>query len=235
MKHIIFTFISLCLVAPVSAQSITFEESEHDEHVLTPEEEAEFYQNMTLNSLLNLKAGRAGGFRFAQTTWNECAEEITGNYYGYNCAKSRGISVILKKFIDTHFYTCVDAGLAAQGGGVVNELHIVHAGILGDRNHSPKSNHAENRAIDVKSFEMKLTNGKTKKFVFEGNQDAKFFGAFRKCWGNIVKTYNGCPLYQNNASLTASIGKENADHQHHLHTSVPYCVNGKYSPLYYQK
>ena len=206
-------------------------EAEQHEHVLTPEEEEAYYDNyFTKDADFFIQ-----NFRFAQTYWYECTDEITGNYSGYNCASRRGISDILNKFMNNYMHQCVDAGLAAQGGGRVAELHVIHAGILGDRNHSPRSLHAENRAIDIKSFDMKLTSGAVKKFNFATAAHKPFFQAFRRCWGQVVNRYNGCPLINNNPGLTGSIGWEDRNHQNHMHTSVPYCVGGKYRPEYFQR
>lgn len=205
------------------------EEVDADEGVMTPEEEIEFEKASQTG------VSKAFTYKFAQTSWKECVDTVTGNYYGYKCASSRGISVILKSFMDQHMYKCVNAGLAAQGGGTLDDFHIVHAGIKGDPNHSPRSLHAENRAIDIKSIEVKLTTGSVKNFVFEGSSSSAFFGAFRSCWGKVVRDYNTCPYYKGTASLTGSIGKEDSRHQHHMHTSVPYCISGNYGPYYYQK
>jgi hypothetical protein len=202
---------------------------ETDSHVFSPEEEELFFNQQSQGQ------EKATSFKFAQTTWKECSDVVTGNYYGYKCANSRKISSILKSFMDKHLYKCVNAGLAAQGGGTVDDIHIVHAGIFGDPRHSPRSMHAENRAVDIKSLEVKLTNGSVKTLVYEGTKNRKFYTAFRKCWGGIVRDYNQCPLYKGNAGLTGSIGWENKDHQHHMHTSVPYCIKGKYGAYYYQK
>jgi hypothetical protein len=242
MKYFFLTLLSLSFIAcgqnnqaqrslastEAPLQTSSLEEIEDDSSVLNPEMENEFL------NLLNI-GEKATAYRFAQTSWKECSDEISGNYEGYKCASSRGISVILKHFVDTHIYKCVDAGLAAQGGGVVDELHIVHAGIQGDRNHSPRSLHAEARAVDIRSLEMRLTNGKVKNFVYKGTANRAFYTAFRKCWGQVVHNYNGCPYYRNDAGLTGSIGWENKDHQNHMHTSVPYCVKGSYGSYYYQK
>lgn len=206
-----------------------FSSDETDEAVLTPEQELEYFSSLEV-------FGKALTYRFAQTTWNECSDWVTGNYYGYNCVRSRGISVILKKFIDAHMYKCVNRGLAAQGGGTVSEFHIVHAGIFGDPRHSPRSLHAENRAIDIKSLEVLLTNGTTRNIVYAGAQNREFFKAFRSCWGDIVRTYNGCPTYNGVLMYTGSIGWEDSNHQRHLHTSVPYCLSNKtYGPYYYRR
>ena len=205
------------------------EELETDQGVMTPEEEVEYEKTYFPGS------AKAFTYKFSQTSWKECVDVVTGNYYGYKCATSRGISVMLKSFMDQHMYKCVNAGLAAQGGGTVDDYHIVHAGIKGDPNHSPKSMHAENRAIDIKSIEVQLTSGAVKNFVFSGTSSNPFFGAFRSCWGKVVRDFNSCPYYKGTASLTGSIGKEDGNHQHHMHTSVPYCVSGNYGPYYYQK
>lgn len=204
------------------------DEIDTDEHVLSPAAEEDYMNTPGL--------GKATSFKFAQTTWKECLDALyTGNYYGYNCASSRGISVVLKKFMDGYMYQCVNEALAAQGGGRVGDLHIVHAGIFADPRHSPRSMHSENRAIDIKSMEVKLTSGVVKNFIYEGTKNRAFYTAFRTCWGRSVSKGNGCPLYKNSYLLTASIGWENSDHQHHMHTSVPYCINGSYGPYYYQK
>jgi hypothetical protein len=205
------------------------DEIDADQGVMTPEQEVEYEKTYFPGST------KAFTYKFAQTNWKECVDTVTGNYTGYNCASSRGISVMLKTFMDQHMYKCVNAGLAAQGGGTVLDYHIVHAGIKGDPNHSPRSMHAENRAIDIKSMEVKLTSGAVRNFVFAGSTNSAYFNAFRSCWGGVVNKYNSCPLYKGSATLTGSIGKEDGNHQYHMHTSVPYCVSGSYGPYYYQK
>lgn len=202
---------------------------ETDQHVLSPAQEDEYFSTYFPG------ANKASAFRFPQTTWRECDDVVTGNYYQANCSNSRGISVILKKFMDEHMYKCVNAGLAAQGGGSVNDFHIVHAGIFADPRHSPRSLHSENRAIDIKSMEIQLTSGAVKNFVYQGTSARPFYTAFRSCWGKIVHDFNGCPYYRSTPGLTGTIGWENANHQHHMHTSVPYCVGGNYGTYYYQK
>lgn len=207
-------------------------DEETDDHVMTPEEEEAFLKAEEDNKL----QGKASHqFKFPQTSWKECTDLITGNYYGYKCSNGRKISQILKKFMDTHIAKCVDRGLAAQGGGKMDDLHIVHAGIFGDPRHSPRSMHAENRAIDIKSMEVKLTNGQVKKFVYAGTTNRAFYQAFRQCWGEVVKVNNNCPYYKGTPSLTATIGWEDKNHRHHMHTSVPYCVGGQYAGFYYRK
>lgn len=215
-----------------TAQTLV-EEGDDVDHtrIITPDEEDEylrgFWRSFSVQPL----------YRFKQTEWGECSEAITGNFKGYACSDHRAISVILKKLLADNIYTCINKGLAAQeGGGTVADLHIVHNGITGDARHSPKSLHAENRAIDIVSLEMKLADGRVKSFVYEGKTNRTFYTAFRNCWGRTLKAKNGCPYYQgSNILYTGSIGWENKDHQHHLHVSAPHCVSGSYTSLYYQR
>ena len=208
-------------------QSLDANEMETDAGVMSPLEEEEY------RTYFSAKAGSE--YKFAQTVWNECADKPTGNYTGAACAKSRGMSVMLKTFIQSHMHKCIDQGLAAQGGGKVSSYHIVHAGIFADPRHSPRSLHAENRAIDIKSLQLKLTNGTSRTLVYEGTPNRAFYKAFRNCWGEIVHTYNGCPYASGVVGYTGSIGWENKDHQHHMHTSIPYCVGSSYGDYYYQR
>lgn len=227
MRYILILLMTLVFGPAAFAEG----DDEHHTRMIRPEEEQQYRQSFWGQFSIS-----STPMRFSQTTWNECSEAITGNYFGYACAERRNISVILKKFMNDHIYTCVNKALAAQGGGTVAELHIIHDGITGDARHSPRSLHAENRAIDVKAFEMKLHDGSVKKFTYAGTTNRAFYTAYRNCWGEVVHTYNGCPYVNgSNKMYTGSIGWENADHQQHLHMSVPYCVGGKYSTAYYQR
>lgn len=166
--------------------------------------------------------------QFPQTQWNECASIVTGNYIGFDCAQNRGISVILNSYLQQKLITCVDAGLAAVEAGPANVIHVTHAGIAADANHSPRSLHSHKRAIDVKSIAVQFTNGAEKTFDYALFSSRPFYVGLRKCWGKVVHDGNGCPYYQGNPSLTGSIGWENTAHGRHMHLSVPYCVNGSY-------
>lgn len=205
------------------------EEHEHA-HVFTPEEEAQFY----------FEANQKGDFgilefRFEQTSWRECTDFVTGNYTGYNCANRRGISSILKTFMDDHMPKCVQKGLDAIGEGQLDQLHIIHDGILGDRRHSPKSMHAENRAIDIRAFKITTYDSRELNLRFNDRNNRDFYNAFRQCWGETIQSENGCPLYNGVVGRTGSIGWEDRNHQNHMHTSVPYCVNGQYGSYYYRR
>lgn len=172
-------------------------------------------------------------FRFSQTLWDECNEAVTGNYLSYGCARRRHISVILKSFLADHIYKCVDQALAAQGGGISDEIHITHAGIAGDRRHSPRSLHAENRAVDIKVIKVRLTNGLSRQFTYAKIGNRPFYTALRNCWGKTVSQFNECPLYRGTPLYTGSIGWENRNHGRHMHMSVPYCYNNRHGSYYW--
>lgn len=174
-------------------------------------------------------------FRFAQTRWDECNEAITGNYLDYGCARRRHIATIFKGFLNDHIYKCVDQAMAAQGGGVSEQIHITHAGIAGDRRHSPRSLHAENRAMDVKVIKVELTDGRTRQFTYSKLGNRPFYTALRNCWGKSVSQYNECPLYRGTTLYTGSIGWENRNHGRHMHLSIPYCYNNRHGSYYWRR
>jgi hypothetical protein len=231
MTTVLEKSISLFATVLLAVLSITTAHShEGHAHTLTPEEEELFYQQAYQKGDFEIL-----NFRFEQTDWRECTDRVSGNYNGYNCANRRGISVVLKEFIDNHMGSCVQAGLDKVDGGTLEDLHIIHAGILGDRRHSPRSMHAENRAIDIKAFRVTNTKGFTKTYTYKGSTNRSFYQAFRNCWGQTIKTYNNCPTYRGDIGRTGSIGWEDSNHQSHMHTSVPYCVNGRYGSYYYNR
>lgn len=202
------------------------QEHEHEHGaVFTPEEEAEW--SASAKSL---------AFRFAQTKWKECRDDITGNYTGFGCTNRRNISVILRDYLLRNVEDCAEEALRKIGiNSTVRDTHIVHVGIQGDRNHSPRSLHAESRAVDIKSIELSLRNGGSRKFTFQSSSSDSFYRPFRQCWGRKVNQQNGCPLISGNPERTGSIGKEDRNHRKHMHLSIPYCVRGQYSSLYFRR
>lgn len=206
------------------------EEDHSHAHTLSPEEERRFYEQAYQKGQFEILE-----FKFPQTDWRECTDNITGNYTGYNCANRRRVSVILKDFMDEYMPVCVQEALDSVGEGELDQLHITHDGILGDRRHSPRSLHAENRAIDIKLFRVRFYDGSEKSFEFKDQKNRNFYRAFRKCWGRTVSEKNSCPLYSGNVERTGSIGWEDKNHQYHMHTSVPYCVSGSYGSYYYRR
>ncbi|MDD0852176.1 hypothetical protein HBN50_03665 [Halobacteriovorax sp. GB3] len=225
-KGLVLAAMSLVLANAPMAQE---EQHEHAK-VFNPQEEQEFYNQALQKGELEIL-----DFRFSQGSWYECEDMVTGNFSGYKCASRRQVSQILNEYMMEHMQGCVQEALDEQDGGTIEKMHIVHDGILGDRRHSPRSLHAENRAIDIRSFELNLTDGSKKSYVYEKLENREFFTTFRKCWGRVVHENNGCPVYKNNIMRTGSIGWEDKNHQHHMHTSVPYCVSGKYGSYYYNR
>lgn len=200
------------------------EEIDDSSSVLTPEQEEMYTDEMQHFRKL-----------FPQTTWKECVDYVTGNYTGYNCSNRRGISVILKNFMEDHFLTCANEGLKNYNGKTAIDLHVQHDGIQGDARHSPRSLHAEARAVDVDSIVVTYSGGVSERLSFKGSKHQNFFNGFRSCWGQKVKTHNGCPTAGGSIAKTGSIGKEDKNHQNHLHVSVPYCVSGRYGSGFYQR
>lgn len=223
----------LILMTLISFQSygqmeIAHEEPEGHEHStpFTPEEEENFFRDLETGS-----NSRQKGI-FPTTSWNECTNrKVTGNYINYRCTRQRKISNILLEFMRENFEVCVDKA-AKSNNWRMTDFHIVHKGIFGDANHSPRSLHAPGRAIDIADIIVKTPSGE-KKMNFKKYGNGEFFRTFRKCWGETVTTQNECPSYRGKVSWTGSIGKEDRNHQKHLHVSVPYCINGSHAGNYF--
>jgi hypothetical protein len=172
---------------------------------------------------------------FPETKWNECSDKVTGNYAELACSKVRGISVILNSYLQDRLIGCVSQAITELGGEAAQAIHVTHAGIAGDPNHSPRSLHAVKRAVDVKIIEATYANGEKSVFEYSKLSNRPFYKALRICWGKVVNTYNGCPYYAGNPERTGSIGWENSAHGRHMHLSVPYCVNGAYGGYYWRR
>lgn len=236
LKRILLTLVLLISFGTVAHEiRVTYEYSQkpkNDAHefVLNPEQEKKYLREIEQSDDFHLL-----DFRFAQTKWYECSDPITGNFTNYQCNDRRGIAVILKRFMDDYLPHCVQSALDTISGGELEDLHIIHDGILGDRRHSPRSLHAENRAIDIRAFRVTTLENGTQTYAFADNKNEAFFNGFRRCWGRSVHENNGCPKYAGSFLRTGSIGKEDRNHQHHLHTSVPYCYRGDYGRYYYKR
>ena len=226
MKLFLILFLTLCFTSACSSNVFYAEET--DSSIIEPDLEELYIQKLTENNI-DFKQ------RFAQTKWFECDELITGNFSGFSCSNKRAISVILSGFIQDHFFRCVNYSLKKIKKPQASEVHIVHLGILGDANHSPKSLHSEARAIDIDAVEIRDKKNKVSVFNFKNDTNDEFYTHLRTCWGETVSEYNGCPILFEKEELTASIGKENPRHQNHLHISVPYCIQGQYSDLYFKR
>lgn len=220
---------SLCLVLILFFSTTVFASYNSDVHemedgssVLSFEEELLYYQSQDFDWKSNTK-------------WRECQDYVTGNYSGFRCSNNRGISVILKNFMQDHFLKCTNQGLKGYNGKTAADLHITHDGIQGDANHSSRSLHAAARAIDIDSMVITYSNGTSERLSYGKKNHRIFFENFRSCWGQVVRRHNNCPYYRNNPRLTGSIGHEDANHQRHVHISVPHCVGGQYSGRYFSR
>lgn len=193
-------------------------------HVLNPEEEVLYFKALKKQKRI-----------FPRLNWNECSDyRMTGNYLGYSCSKRRSISVILFEHLTDNVLTCIEEASSTLNY-TVRDFHLVHKGIFADARHSPRSLHSEGRAIDLAEIKVRTFEKGWITFNYLRHGKGKFFKSFRDCWGSSVHFYNGCPLHEETLTLTGSIGKENQDHQRHLHLSIPYCHDGKYLGDFYKR
>jgi hypothetical protein len=162
------------------------------------------------------------------TEWNECRGDLRANYVDDRCSKERFISPALKLYLLRDFEGCVNVGLIRSGRRSAKRVTIIHKGIMADGRHSPESLHSFGRAIDIHSIKIKYSLFKNETINFEELGDRTFYNELRACWGKVINAKGGCPLIEDNVELTGSIGKEDEDHQRHLHLSVPFCANGLY-------
>lgn len=178
-----------------------------------------------------------------QVNWDECAggsqsgrqsenfsEGMIGGYFldTPNRCGDRRISKNLMDFINNHLAQCIQDSLGDQGvSGNVSSVMIGHRGITGDTNHSSRSLHSVNRAIDVATFHIKLDNGEVLERSANNLQRTEphmaFFASFRSCWSEkIVENHEAnCP----GSVPKGTIGCEDSNHQGHIHLSLPYCPN----------
>jgi len=215
-KYLVLVTISLTLGQVASAQ-------EHNHATtLSPEQEKLLF--------LGVKDGRKSR---DLTTWNECRGDVEAYFLGSKCSKERVISPTLKKYINSDFLSCVNEALLFSGRDNTSEIEISHKGIMADVRHSPLSLHSFGRAIDIHSIKVRYSIFRRESFNFEADGDASFFSTLRLCWGRVILEKNQCPLFENKFELTGTIGKEDEDHQKHLHLSVPFCQSGNYSEDYF--
>ncbi len=194
-------------------------------HTFTPLEEEDFFQSTF--KYLSSKAN------FPITTWNECRDRtIEGNYIGYRCSRKRTISKVLFSYLKTHFISCVREAAFANGDTDIKDISIEHKGIFADSRHSPDSLHGQGRAIDIKSISYKLSFFRKVTMNHESDGHGAFYTTLRECWGEKIKRNNNCPLFEDDPYLTGSIGKDDEDHQIHMHLSVPVCSNSEYLEPY---
>jgi hypothetical protein len=95
---------------------------------------------------------------------------------------------------------------------------------MGDHRHQAegRSLHNVGLAMDVRAIEV---NGRTYVYENSDSETRKFFDKMRQCWGAAVESERpNCLASRKDHMPQGTIGKENADHQHHLHLSFPFCV-----------
>lgn len=172
---------------------------------------------------------------FSVTKWNECSEDVTGNYSTFGCSKNRRMAVIFKGLMADSIYSCVDKALKATGySHSAEKIHIQHMGISCDRAHNRRSLHCQERAIDIKALKVNLTNGGFAQFSYSKLGNQKFYESLRDCWGRSVVRGNECPIRRSYAR-TGSIGREDRRHGRHLHLSLPVCHAGRHVGSYFLK
>jgi hypothetical protein len=233
MKGYLLVIICLFYLSPTSAH---WDEVDNHTHMLTPEEEELLYDSLDDGDFLksfNLR------FQFQQTLWDECDDEITGNFEDSSitltCSNRRAISVILQSFLFNHLSKCVNTGLVSIGAPSARFIHISHMGITADPLHSPRSLHSERRAIDLRVLRVEFQNGQQAHFAYGDLAHHQFFENVRQCWGNSLIQFNQCPPFDGARNRTGSIGREDGNHQNHLHISVPYCINGNYAGNFFRR
>ena len=228
-NRLVQIILALALILALYPNTVKAHGDHEHAKVFSPEEEKAYFEAL---GLFSGKKQRA----FPITEWNECSSPyVTGNYYGFRCARHRVISKILNRFVSHYLPQCVRYAANTLGHYDIREIHIEHKGIFADKRHSPESLHSEGRAIDVRSISYK--SGWRRKYRHSHELDGygAFFSTLRECWGQAVMKKNDCPAFEGDRFLTGSIGKEDEDHQIHLHLSVPYSINNQYMEPYFRR
>jgi hypothetical protein len=213
---------------------LTFKSWSHP-NLLNAEQEDEYFENNTIESIsLPHTFGGQKAFSKGIALWNECDfYELSGNYFNSNCNNGRRISAELNTLLEKNFIGCVSK--ASQRKYRPQAVHIIHKGIFADKRHSPLSMHAFGRAIDIKEIIVTTKANQRVSYNFERVGDGTFYKKFRRCWGKVIKRQAKCPYFEKDRNLTGSIGKEDEDHQRHMHLSVPACQSGKYIEPYFKR
>lgn len=210
---------SLLLAAAMFFGKAQASEHEHA-NPFSPEQEEIFFSKQE-------KGVQAKGI-YPYLFWNECQKVgPEGNYSGHPCHRKRRISEILYEFIEIHLSQCIEEAAHLLDHSM-ESFKITHDGIFADPNHSPRSLHAEGRAIDIAAITITTSLKEKVRLGFAKLGKGRFYNSLRACWGLSLATFNGCPYSSGAANRTGSIGKEDRRHQNHLHLSVPVCHNGRH-------
>ncbi|MCF8057867.1 MAG: hypothetical protein K9K67_01115 [Bacteriovoracaceae bacterium] len=212
--------------------AVRAEESAHSTP-FTPEEEAIYFSDTY--KLLDEGVHSNKKRKFPYRYWDECLDRgIRGNYVDHFCNSKRMISNILYHFISNNLYSCIERA-AGKAGFRIQDAYVIHKGIFADSLHSPQSLHSEGRAIDIAAVRIKTFWKGWGEINFQRSGGGVFYEELRSCWGETLYYNNECPLFKGQPEMTGSLGKEDPDHQRHLHLSVPYCINGQHAGPYFRR
>lgn len=241
MKKMLSFFILGLMIFQVQAQDFGMSSMDDEAVPFTPEQESEFFSQPD-NSDFMERAGM-GSWNEASASSRTSIKGFTGNYKGYAPRPGAAMAEILKQYLGNYMKDCIKESLVVAGrkdvAQTLGHVHILHNGIMGDGRHQKtKSLHNVGRAIDLVEFKMSYKKGTSSaQVIYNYNKDGRgvFFNELRSCWGRVVAVENDCPYFEGEQWLTGSIGKENKNHQHHLHLSVPVCKGGSYVNGYYKR
>lgn len=156
-----------------------------------------------------------------QIYFNACdpAGGMTARYFeNRRCTRSRKISRPFHHFLRRNMKSCVQQSTKKD----VHHVNLIHVGIAGDKNHTSRSLHSVNRAIDIKTFEITYKDGSTEKI--HSNQQLvrqDFFQKFAMCWSSAIVSQNSSPCP--GSIPKGYVGRESPKHRQHIHISLPYC------------
>jgi len=234
MKTLLTTLMMLIVSSATSAQNINKFENEEDfgpgffPHQKEVSQESFGHIQEESQTITMDKAD------FPIMRWKECEDDLTGNYYSYNCSNRREIAVNFHGYLQDDLFQCVDEGLKELGFADSQKVHIEHRGIKCDGNHNRRSLHCQFRALDIVNFQVNTVDDQSVKITYAKLGNRPFYEALRKCWGKLVVEGNECGV-RGSLERTASIGWEDRNHNRHMHLSLPVCSNGRYIGGYFVK
>lgn len=146
------------------------------------------------------------------------------------CDRELEMNKGLVDFVNRNMENCVREGWNAHtasrpelADNPMGKVRFFHEGCMGDARHqTTPSWHNHGLAWDISAIEI----GGTPLWFMKG-ENVAFFSAFRQCWGEAVKSFdNSCSTRTGKSRSRASkpagtIGKEDKNHQNHLHLSLP--------------
>lgn len=151
----------------------------------------------------------------------------------FGCDNELEMNKGLVDFVNRNMKNCVREGWNAHvasrpeiANNPVGKIRIFHEGCMGDARHqTTPSWHNHGLAWDISAIEVGGTP-----IWFMNKENVAFFSAFRQCWGEAVKSFDKSCSASTGKSRSrvgkpaGTIGKEDKNHQNHLHISLP-CKN----------